>query len=342
MFLTRLLRPKRTAGEVNSILVVSTTALGDTLWATPAITNIRASFPHAKIAVLTSSIGMQVLAHRPEIDQLIHLREPLSWRFFSLVRALRRGNFDVALLLHSSQRLTLPLLTLSGIPKIIGTSGKNKGLDDLLTDPLPPQREHEIERRARITQTLGIKTDVETLSYFVQPQERAEAEQILGEKKRPRIAFHLGARDEFRRFPKRSFLALAALLREQYELFLTGTAQEEPLLQEIASQLPEAKILNQPFRTFAALLEQMDLIVSTDTGPLHLACALNRPVVALFASSDPLLFGPHKAPKAKVIEKPATCTPCIMRRCKEPFCYLQISPREVYQTILSFGIPFPR
>lgn len=324
-----LLKPRsETSQQKKRILVVTTTALGDTLWATPSISNLRNSFPHAHIAVLTSPIGKQALLHDPRIDALYLLDNPLFPRFFSLWRLLKKQQYDTALLLHSSQRLILPLLTLSGIPQIIGTAEKNKGFDHLLTTTLPRQYEHEIERRARIVQELGASITSDTLSYFLLPREREKAQQLLGPKKAPRIALHLGAKEKFRRLPQKSFIALGKML-DDCELFLTGTKEEEEILQEVQHQLPNARVILEPFRTFAAILEQMDLIVTTDTGPLHLACALNKPLICLFVSSDPLLFGPHKAPHAQVLQHKISCNPCLKRNCHEPFCFLQFSVQEI-------------
>jgi ADP-heptose:LPS heptosyltransferase len=99
-------------------------------------------------------------------------------------------------------------------------------------------------------------------------------------------------------------------------------------MKEIAQQIPGTHIdePNRPFRQFAALLNQMDLLISNDTGPVHLACALNRPVVAIYASTDPALCGPHLAPRAHAISRRATCDPCLKRKCRQPFCFLQSSP----------------
>src|SRR5579872_6755702 len=111
--------------NANRILVVATTALGDTLWATPAIENLRHSFPNAYIALLTAPIGLEIFQHNPHIDKLHCLKEPLSHHFFSLWRTLRKEHFDTILFLHASQRLTLPLCSLLGATRIIGTAGIN-------------------------------------------------------------------------------------------------------------------------------------------------------------------------------------------------------------------------
>src|SRR5688572_14329036 len=100
-----LFPPLSTSLPPQRILVVTTTALGDTLWATPAIESLRKSFATAFIAVLTSAIGTQVLRYNPHIDQIYQLREPLLPQFCSLRSALAAQRFDTILLFHASQRL---------------------------------------------------------------------------------------------------------------------------------------------------------------------------------------------------------------------------------------------
>ncbi len=321
--------------QKNHILVVATTALGDTLWATPAIESIRTHFPHCYLAVLTSPIGMQVLKNNPHIDKLFLLKEPVSKHFFSLWKELYQEQFDTVLLFHASQRLTLPLSALLGASRLIGTAGINKGLDCLLTHPLPNQAQHEIVRRLKIIETIGIKPTTQKLSIFIN-------ETLPPRSEGPWIALHPGSKDAFRRWPKEKFIELGKRLKRELgcEILITGTKEEKSLMEEIGSQIPGAHVdlPNRAFREFAALLNQMDLLISNDTGPVHLACALDKPVVAIYASTDPALCGPHTAKKAKVISRRATCDPCLKRKCHQPFCFLQIGVDEVFQAARSLII----
>lgn len=326
--------------KTHQILIVSTTALGDTLWATPAIENIRKSYPHAYIAVLTSPIGLQALKNNPHIDKFFLLEEPLSNHFFKLWKALYREHFDTVLLFHASQRLALPLCSLLGASRIIGTAGINKGLDDLLTDALPNAQQHEIVRRLRIAEAIGAKTTTQTLSFFLQPHELIEPWN-KGAKK-TWIALHPGSKDAFKRWPTERFIELGNRLKEKMdcEILITGTKDERRLMEEIASHIPGAHLdaADRNLRGFAALLSQMDLLISNDTGPVHLACALGRPVVAIYSSTDPSLCGPHHAKNALAISRRAACDPCLKRKCHQPFCFLQIGSEEVFnaaQTLLA-------
>lgn len=327
--------------SIRRILVVSTTALGDTLWATPALANLRMHLPFARIAVLTSPTGFAALQHNPHIDQFYVLKEPVALRFFSYVKKLKKETFDAALIFHASQRLILPLCHFCHIPRIIATTGINKGLDDLITDPIKPCYEHEIERRLHLVQQLGAPSTIRTLSYYVQNEERLEVNAFIGPTKKKLVAIHPGSKEAFRRWPAKCFALVGRSLKEQLDcdIFLTGSASEEALLKQVQTHLPEARIVpSYSIRFLGAFLERMDLLLSNDTGPFHLACALNRPTVGLYVSTDPAKCGPYLAPSATAIARSTTCQPCLQRRCKDPFCFLQISPQEVVETALKLLI----
>lgn len=322
----------------NRILIVSTTALGDTLWTTAAVENIRLSFPKAHIAILTRPIGKQVFQHNPHIDQIHLLPDPLLPSFFSLWKSLYQERFDTILLFHASQRLVLPLCSLLGASRIIGTSGINKGLDSLLTHPLPHHAQHEIVRRLKIAEQIGAKTLTEKLSFFLTEEERKKA-RLPSTSKGPWIALHPGSKDGFKRWPASHFAKLGRLLKSQLacEILVTGVPEEKALVQEVAAQIPGAHLLesNLSLRSFAALLEKIDLLISNDTGPVHLACALQRPVLALYGPTDPFLCGPHQAPHSLALSKRPSCDPCLKRKCRLPFCLWQFGPEEVAQQALA-------
>lgn len=304
----------------NRILIIATTALGDTLWATPAIENIRRTFPNAYLAVLTSPIGLEILKHNPHIHRLFLWRRPLY-----LFKQLYRERFDTILLFHASQRLALPLAACLGASRIIGTLGLNKGLDSLLTHPLPNAHKHEIVRRLEIAAAAGAKPYTETLSFFLTPEEKLPPRPGIW------IALHPGSKDPFKRWPASHFIALGKRLKEELDCNILITGTESTLMHQVAAHIPGAHIDDpkRPLRPFAALLEQIDLLIVNDTGPFHLACALNRPVIGLFSSTDPALCGPHKASSATVLARRPSCSPCLKRKCPLPFCLLQIGVEEV-------------
>ena len=183
-----------------------------------------------------------------------------------------------------------------------------------------------------MVECIGAAASSETLSFFLRPEEKKP----FSSRKELWIAIHPGSKDGFKRWPAHHFAAVGSQLKAALscEIFITGTPSELALMKDVAAQIPGAHLMDPhlSLRSFAAELEQMDLLISNDTGPVHLACALRRPVLAIYSSTDPHLCGPYKALYATALYKRRTCEPCLKRRCRRPFCLLQISIQEAVLT----------
>lgn len=343
-----LCKKRRKAAPSSSpkLLVVSTTGLGDTLWGTPALRYLRRSFPQSSITMLTSRCGAEVLKNNPHIDQLLVFKHS----FFSLLFlffTLRKSAIDTALLFHTSQRIVLPLCALSGIPQIIGNHGMQKGLDSLLTTVIPQKKQHEIARRFDIT-TAAIhyhlpltkeapSTDPYLEIYWTPQDEHAvnlffSRSHLLSYL--PIIALHPGSKDLFKQWSPEQFITLGNLLTDRlgYHIVITGNQSEAALVSQIASRIKGAVALagDLSIPAFACFLKKISLFITNDTGPMHLAFSVRTPTVALFSPTDPLLCGPFHLDNVKVLSRPPCCAPCLRKRCKNPFCLLQISPEETF------------
>lgn len=324
-------------------LVVSTTALGDTLWATPAIRALRETFPNSEISVLTSPLGKEVLLQNPHIDEIFTVGNPALRDLCSHYTTLKKKSFTHAFIFHTSQRPVLPFVALLGPQAMIGSSGINKGLDCLLTECLPrEQKMHEIERRLNLVAKAGAQTSSLELEFCLTQEEEQKMviwlDSLSLRSGIPIIAFHPGAKDAFRQWPSSHFIELGKRLKSNLDchIFITGTASEKPLVEKICSGIQSAMpVTHLPLRSFAAFIKKLHLMVTNDTGPLHVSFAMKTPTLALFAPSDPDRFGPYHAKNAIVIAKRRTCSPCLIRKCASSFCFLQIGVKEVYDTALS-------
>jgi len=159
------------------------------------------------------------------------------------------------------------------------------------------------------------------------------------------VAIHPGSKDAFKRWPAENFASLGRRLKELLpcEILVTGSDAERDLIKQVASQIQGAHIVEPglSLRKFGALLNQMDLLVTNDTGPLHLATALKRPVLGIYSSTDPALCGPYKTAHSVALSKKPTCRPCLKRSCRSPFCFLQIGVEEAVRMsyeLLSGGV----
>lgn len=340
--LVRALRPHSpNVSEEKRFLILSTTGLGDTLWGTPAIRAMRESFPNSYIALLTSGTGNALLKHNYRIDEIFETKDPLFFPLFSLYRKLKAKNFTHILNFHTSQRPVLPLSAVLGAQEIIGTRGINKGLDFLLTQSLDNHPIHEIQRRLNIVSQVGAHTLDPSMELFLNPEDERAADTFLKEIHcdSTLIAIHPGAKDGYKQWPASHFIKLGNKLIQTFNcrIIITGTPAEKNLVASIASQINGAiPVTHLPLLVTAALIERMDLLIANDTGPMHLGFAQKTPTIGIFTPTDPNLCGPYFVPSATAIAKKPTCTPCLRKKCREPFCLLQIGVDEIYNAVLAF------
>ncbi len=395
--LVHALKPKLVNASVEKrFLILSTTGLGDTLWATPALRTLRERFPTSYIGILTSPTGKALLQHHRRIDEIFVVKDPVLPSLFSLYRKLKQKKITHVLSFHTSQRAILPLACIIGAQEVIGCYGINKGLDFLLTQPLDTRGVHEIQRRLAIVAQVGAHTIDSSMELFVSPDDERLASNFLEglhiPPHLPLVAIHPGAKDGFKQWPPSHFIELGARLVHNLgcKIIVTGTPSEKALVDSISSQIEGAiSCTHLPLLATAALIKQMDLMIANDTGPMHLAFAQKTPTIALFTPTDPRLCGPYlvdsalppdhknlyhfdrvKAARlrfpqvgpmfanmdplagtqprepsrgqngkdfrgrALVIAKKRTCTPCLGKKCQEPFCLLQIGVQEVYDAAI--------
>ena len=321
-------------------LIVSTTGLGDSLWATPAIRSLKESFPEAQIDILTSGVGAAVFKNNPHLNEIFVLGKPAFFSFLSLLRKMRRRSICTVLIFHTSQRPVLPLCYFLGESEVVGSMGQNKGLDNLLTNRVDVYKEHEIARRLRIVGAVGAQALALDLEVFLDPCALNEAEKIVGSVPSyiPLVALHPGAKDRYKQWPAGHFVKLGKQLQDQLgcQLIVTGSKEEEGLVKSVAEQLAGSIAIAGQLSVLglAALYKRCALVIANDTGPMHLALSVQTPTVALFTPTDPLDCGPYQNPRCKVIAKERTCTPCFRKKCRDPFCLRQISVEEVQSLIL--------
>lgn len=333
------MQKRRTAiGVPKSFLIISTTGLGDTLWATPALRSLRNRYPDSAISLLTTELGQELLERNKMIDELFVLEAPLLWSAFRLFPLLRKRQFDAILIFHASQRFILPFAALLDVPRIIGTQGQHKDLDFLLTQALENTPQHEIARRLALVQAVGAPPVAIGLEFPLLKTEEQEAQQFLSRQEipdhLPLVGLHPGAKNAFKQWPPECFIEVGRRLVQHTgcQIIVSGDADEASLVYEIASQIPGAIPLAGELSVgpLAALIKRYALFITNDTGPMHLAFAVKTPTLAIFGPTDPAFCGPWHTQHAEVIARQKTCTPCLRKKCEQPFCLLQIGPDQVY------------
>ncbi|CAN5365774.1 hypothetical protein BH20VER3_BH20VER3_18610 [soil metagenome] len=304
------------------ILVRGSNWLGDSVISIPAVRAIKRGRPDAHITVLTPAKIAAVWRLVPEVDEVISLGRKSLWQ---AVRSIRgRPEFDVGIVFPNSLRVALELW-LAGVPRRVGYAGRQRRwlLNQIVREkqrggPPPHQAEHYLD----IVRSLG--TDAEVGEIALAPS-------AAGTGAGDRIGLCPGAEyGPAKRWLPERFAAVAAVSRGEWVLF--GTARDAAVGAEIAQALGDRcqNLIGQT--TLEQLIEELRkcrLLLTNDTGTMHLATLLGVPVVAVFGSTEPSLTGPLGR-RHKVVRHQVECSPCFLRECPLDFrCMKAVSVEEV-------------
>ncbi|MCK9284822.1 MAG: glycosyltransferase family 9 protein [Rhodocyclaceae bacterium] len=290
---------------VSSILLISSTALGDTVISTAAMNAVRARYPDARIVALIHRAYVKLFRNHPALDDVVTYRGGYRG-FFGLVRILRWYRFDLALILHGNEPQATPLAYLSGARFIFKLPNANN-FRFLLANAEPivgrAVFRHGMEHRLATARLAGALTDGARMSLPRMPAMERYVAEWLGKGgatpggAMPRIGFQSGASSRARMWPEEYFADLArrVSLRHPGAVFvLLGSPDEAERCRHIAGLIgASARVAagTLPIEALPSLVAALDLVVSGDTGTLHVAVAMDVPTVGLFAVSDPAVSG---------------------------------------------------
>lgn len=341
--------------SIRRILLISCTALGDTVLSTPAFRSLRRAYPAARITLLIHPDYQTLFAQHPDVDELIPYAG--RWKgFWATVRRLRAHGFDLACILHGNEPQATPLAYLSGARFIFKLPNTSR-FRFLLSNREPVVRwedlGHGIEQRLAVARLAGGRETDQRMTLPVPPETKIEVAAMLAQHgidaDTPLVAFQVGASTASRRWAAERFVALGKALLDRYpqlHIIITGSSGERELAHGIAERIAQsmasprvwAAAGEMPLRQLPALLQRCTTLVTGDTGPMHVAIAVGTPVVALFAVSDWRRSGPaYDLDRHIVIQKWRTCDPCLSKRCpyREPLCMENISVEEVLAAVIT-------
>jgi heptosyltransferase-1 len=331
------LNPKR-------IVIVKPSALGDILHSLPVLSALRSRFPDAHIAWLVNRSYDVLLDGHPDLNATLPFdRHPYragivnglkSQRAF--LAALRRGRFDLAIDLQGLFRSGL-LTRLTGAPVRIGLSSAREGARLFYTHVVQEFAVHAVDRYWKVIEALGNPPAEKRFALPVRPEARAWALDALDTLPRPWLAVGAGARWLTKRWPPAHFAELVRRAQSRFggtALFL-GSPDERPLAEEAARHL------DGPHRVFAgatnlpqltALLSAADVVIANDTGPLHLAVALGRPVVAPYTCTTVAKTGPY-GQFDRAVQTTVWCQGHEVRTCSRLECMSELTPDRLWPTL---------
>lgn len=290
---------------VRKILVVRANfRMGNLLLVTPALAALRRALPQARIDVLTARTYGGLLEHSPDVDGRIGIDRRMlmaPWSLARLVRHLRRQRYDLALDGgRGSSFLGAFLVSVSGSGRRVAAAGSRyEAFFDVLVD-MDRDRKHKVDLLLAMLEALGIEAPARTPSVTLTAEERAAAAtcwralRVAPEK--PAIAVNVGARGP-KGWPVDRILELVGALRGEHDrpVVLVAGPEDEERLRELRAGLPGGVVVapRMAIRPFAAFLSKAAVLVTHDTGPMHLAAAVGVPTVALLVAPRSVMFAPR-------------------------------------------------
>jgi heptosyltransferase-2 len=327
---------------------VRTDRLGDVLLSTPAVKALRQNFPQSYIAMMVSPYTKEEVDGNPDIDEVITFDKEgkdKGWLGgLKFAAALRKKKFDLVLILHPTRRMHI-LMFLAGIRRRLGYDRKFKFL---LTDRIRHTKQsgakHESEYVLDFVRYLGIRPEDKALFMPLSPESEKWARDLfnsLGIQDKDKIlAIHPTASCPSRIWPAERFARVADILAEKYgfKVVVVSGAKDMQKAQEVIKNMHQAA-LELSGRTsvsqLASVLKRCQLFISTDSGPMHVACAIGVPVITIFgrnqAGLSPRRWGPL-GKNNRVLHKTVGCQVCLAHNCSKDFaCLKAVTVEDVLQ-----------
>ncbi len=343
------------------LLVRTTNWVGDTVLTLPAVQRLHELLPNSHITVLCHAKLQDIWRHNAYVNDVI------AFDPYPAIGKLRAGRFDLALILPNSFRSAWECFA-ARIPQRLGFAGHRRRW--LLTDVVAetrsempvyrtmeiagtkflakhfPHPRHQVHRYLDLISYLGGNRDLVQPKIWLAPGELPALTKFLHEGYRPFCGINAGA--EFgpaKRWAPERFADAALRIGEQYSCrwLIFGSAADRDIATTIEQRLraqltDERDVVNVAGKTtlpeLCQLIKFCRLLLTNDTGPMHLAYALGTPLVAVFGSTSPELTGPL-GPHCAVVRADVECAPCFLRECPIDFrCMNSISTDQVVEAAL--------
>lgn len=323
-----------------SVLVVRLSALGDVLFALETVAALRRERPDVAIDFLVEDRFRALLAGHPQLRAVHIYPRRRRTAIPASLWALRRHRYDVVLDLHGILKSALHLVCARATHKVgagppAAREGASRACTLVVPMPTPPPHRAEIGHRLLAAIGLSGRPARPVIATQTPPPE------LLAGLPAPRVLLHPGtsAFAAFKRWPAERFAALAARLAARGLSVLVGYGPgEHDLAAPVLAAAPAARPVDGSrlgLLGLAGVMQQCDVVVAADTGPLHLAAAVGASCVALFGPKDPARYGPRQYDRSHaLLFHDVPCRPCRRRTCVTPQCVLGIEVDAVEHAVM--------
>lgn len=334
--------------SIRKILVIKLRAIGDVVMSTIVIENLRRTFPQAQLSFLTEAPCKDVVLGNPNLHHVLVLdrkakaqigalaRLQADWKF---LQAVRHQQFDLVFDFFGNPRSAL-ITWLSGAPWRVGYDYRIRQWAYNVVVPSRANELHEAEWHLDALRHLGIATESRHLMVTVDTVHRGFAKSFwrnAGLTSRPVVALNFSGGWPAKRWPIDRFAALATTLIEKYNvniLIIWGPGEQAEALRlaetcrHTVTLIPKTNL-----KELAAILEKVQLLISTDSGPMHIAAAMGVPCVAIFGPTNYRLQGPYGAGHEIVVKQGLDCLGCNRLDCDHTSCMQLLTVEDVMAAV---------
>jgi heptosyltransferase I len=339
----------------HSILLIKLSAIGDVVHTLPLLEVLRKNFPTARIDWLVEEEAWPIIEGHRDVDRILVSRRK-SWQkmLFSwgqrpaalkeikrFVQTVRSEHYDLVIDLHGLFKSGALAGLARGRRKIGFTGGKEGSMLFLTDRPYPfDYNRHALERYLQAADYLGCSTNSWKGEILLQEKDKGSIDRLLADHFRaedPLVVINPMARWITKLWDEERFTSLAVRLQEEmsFKVLFTGSPADRPVIDRIIETM-NPRPLNLAGRTtlreLAYLYTRCRLLVTTDTGPMHIAAAMGVPVVALFGPTAPWRTGPYGKGHT-VIRESLACSPCFKKKCSHLTCMKSITVEKVFDTV---------
>ena len=337
---------------VKSILVRGPNWLGDAVMCEPALRGLQRLFPHAQISLLVKSAVADLFAGHPALTRVLTYdvnghHAGLSGKWV-LAGELRQQGFDMAVLFQNAFEAAF-LTFLAGVPRRYGYATDGRSL--LLSNPVAVPDRHRLVHQVRyywdLLKPLGLTGDPSAPELVVFPEEEqamagrfakgglTETDVVVGVN--PGSTYGGAKRwlpERFAEVTERLCRTIRESREQEVSVVIFGAKGEERLGQEIASHLSFRSLVLSgatTIRELMAAVKRCAVLLTNDTGPMHIAAAFQVPVVAIFGSTDWRTTSPFGSAHA-IVRQPVDCAPCLLRECPiDHRCMTRVTVDQVHE-----------
>jgi lipopolysaccharide heptosyltransferase I len=311
------------------ILIIKPSAIGDVVHALPILNLLRRTWPDAHIAWLVTPACANLIEGHPMLNEVILFeRRKLGrgWRepkaaagLFAFMKRLRGENFDLVLDLQGLFRSGW-FARATRAPVRIGFKNAREFSPLFYTHRVDvgTTEQHAIDRYLKMAASLGCGDSPVEFPFHVTDDDRRHVGSLVPVN-RPYAVLIPGTNWATKRWPIERFAALAKVLRERrgFAIVAAGSPDEARLADQVGADVNAAG--RTTLRQLVALLERASLVVANDSGPMHIAAALGRPLVTPFGPTNPVRTGPYRRSDT-VVRLDIPCSPCYSRTCSHQSC----------------------